>query len=183
MNYRHYQNGFTILELLIALGIVGILAAVAMPGFMETIGAAGVNGASKTLNNTLSLARSEAISRGQDVSICPANTTMDDCSVTSWSNGWIVFIDTNGDATGATGSIDLAGTTPDVIIQTFQPLNDVVVTSTLDLLQYNSRGYGLNGATVTLKICPEDNNASNARSIIVGLAGSARINEGGLTCP
>ena len=176
-------KGFTMLEMLIALAILGILTTLALPGFMETLGAGGVSGSTKSFSNALGLARSEAITRNTTINICPANAAMSDCAAAGWSTGWIVFQDNNGDATGATGSIDSGGTTPDVILQVFTPSSDTVVTGTGDLLGYGSRGFGDNATTQTFKFCPRNNDASRARSIEMLVTGSTRLVSTGLTCP
>jgi type IV fimbrial biogenesis protein FimT len=176
-------KGFTMLEMLIALAILGILATLALPGFMETLGAGGVSGSTRSFSNALALARSEAITRNTTINVCPANTTMSDCAASSWSNGWIVFEDNNEDATGATGSIDSGDTTADVILQVFMPSSDTVVTGSSDLLGYSSRGFGDSATTQTFKFCPRNNDSSRARSIEVLVTGSTRLVSTGLACP
>jgi type IV fimbrial biogenesis protein FimT len=169
----------TILELLITLAILGILAAVSLPSFMDTLGRMSSNSAARSLAATLSLARSEAVKSGFDVSICP---TLDgaDCEAASWNSGWIVFIDVNNDADGDAGSIDAT----DRVIRVFEPLAgmDVTVNPAVDLVEYDSKGYGKNASILTFTICPTDGNAENARQVEVGLSGRARIVEEGLGC-
>ena len=182
-----YIKGFTTLELLIVIAIMGILAAVAMPSFMDTIGGSSVNGAVKSFTASINAARSEAITRGTTIHMCPKNTASTDCAAASWSNGWIIFVDNNNDATGATGSIDITGgADDDVIIQVVEPVSDVVLTSTApatNLLRYDGRGFGQNTAVRNFKFCPEDNDASNALGIEINITGRARLVQGGLACP
>ena len=168
------------LELLIAIAIMGILAAVSLPSFMDTLGRWAANSATRSLAGSLNLARSEAIKQGVDVSICPTNSGTD-CVANSWSGGWIIFIDANGDADGAAGSID-AG---DTIIRVYEPLSNMTVATTpanTNLLEYDRKGFGTNAAAVTLKICPVDANVDNAREVIISLSGRARINEDVASC-
>lgn len=172
------QAGVTLLEMLIVVAMIAILVSVGLPGFMDTLGRMSTNAAARSLNSAFSLARSEAVKRRLDISIC-ASTSGTDCSAGSWSSGWIVFIDANEDANGDTGSVD-AG---DTVIQVFEPLGDMVTTATTDLLQYNSRGFGRNSSTETFKICPEDNNADNARAVEVMVSGRTRLVTSGLSCP
>ncbi|KQW36095.1 hypothetical protein ASC76_15320 [Rhizobacter sp. Root404] len=47
----------------------------------------------------LKFARSEAMKRGQPVSICPSTDGTTCLSDNSWQNGWIVFYDQNASAT------------------------------------------------------------------------------------
>lgn len=173
--HRGTQQGFTMLELLIAIAILGILAAVSLPSFMDTLGRWSANSATRSLASSLNLARSESIKQGLDVSICPTNTGTD-CVANAWNGGWIIFVDANGDADGAAGSID-AG---DTIIRVYEPLSNMSVTTTpanTNLLEYDRKGFGANAAAVTMLICPMDGNDDNARQLIISLSGRARINE------
>lgn len=172
------QAGFNLLELMIIIGILGILAGVSLPSFMDVIGRMSANSATRTLVNSLNLARSEAIKRGTTVTLC-ATTDGADCAAGSWNSGWMLFVDNNNDADGAVGSVDSG----DDVIQVFDPLADSNVTFTTNMFQYSGRGISLSGVSQTLKICPEDNNADNARSIILGVTGRPRVEENGLVCP
>ena len=101
-------GGQTLLELMVTLGIVGVLASVAVPSFSRLVldgrRAAVVN----DVVTALLLARTEAIKRRQPVIACgvrdangngvlePAERT---CVGPDWSRGWVVgaWRDANGD--------------------------------------------------------------------------------------
>ncbi len=173
------NKGYSLIELLVTVAILGILLAVSLPNFQDTIESNVTNSQAKLFMTTLNLARSEAIKRGTNVGICPSSDGAD-CDAASWSNGWIVFVDANGDADGDAGSID-AG---DTIIRVFDTLGaDSVLTGTTDFLEYNSLGFSATAGVQTMKLCPATNNAVNARSVEVGVSGRGRRIEGGLVCP
>src|SRR5687768_17503929 len=96
-----HSTGLTLLEMLVALAILGIMAAVGVPSLMDTVNRMAVTSAARTISSSLSLARSEAVKRGADVSICPSADGTD-CESDNWAGGWIVFVDANGDANGDT---------------------------------------------------------------------------------
>ncbi|MDE1947340.1 MAG: GspH/FimT family pseudopilin [Burkholderiales bacterium] len=74
------ERGFTAIELMVVLAIVAVLAGLAGPGLQQYLGNQRARNASYDLVDALSLARSEAITRGRDFSACQA--------AGGWANGW-----------------------------------------------------------------------------------------------
>ena len=91
--------GTTLLELLTTLTIVAVLATVAAPGFhtlqLDSRRTAVVNG----FLHALFLARSEAIKRGQIVSVCRSSdgSNCEPSTRQTGSVGWIVFVNRDRD--------------------------------------------------------------------------------------
>ncbi|HSB82367.1 MAG TPA: hypothetical protein VLM91_26630 [Candidatus Methylomirabilis sp.] len=61
---RNDPPGFSAVEMIITVGMLGALAAIAIPGILGGIERAGVDGASRLLADDIRLAQSHAISRG-----------------------------------------------------------------------------------------------------------------------
>ena len=78
---RKAARGFTLVELMIAVVIVGILASAALPAFTEFIARGQVRAAAESVLNGLQLARGEAVRRNERVTFNLGAGT----GATSWS--------------------------------------------------------------------------------------------------
>lgn len=65
--------GFTLLEFLVALGIVGILLVSGVPSFISIMSSNALASATNSLVSTYQYARSEAVKRAQPVQLNPAS--------------------------------------------------------------------------------------------------------------
>lgn len=80
MTYLSKQRGVNAVEMMTTLAIVGVLAAVAMPGMSSMVASQRVKAAATDLHSSLLLARSEAIKRNTEVELVP--------SPNGWAGGW-----------------------------------------------------------------------------------------------
>ena len=103
-----HSSGFTVIELMIAVLLLGVLITLAAPGFQSFIVSTRLTGQTNDLVATLSLARSEAAARGKTAQVCQAATATSCSSSTTdtgWANGYIVWADTNGNSAMASTEI------------------------------------------------------------------------------
>ena len=70
-------RGYSLIELLVTVGILCTLIAVLLPNFQDTIESNVTNSQVKLFITPLNLARSESIKRGTNVGICPSNDGID----------------------------------------------------------------------------------------------------------
>ena len=78
-----FQPGFTIIEILVVIVIMGLMLTIAAPSFVTFTSGQKVKTASFDVYAALVFARSEAIKRRQCVTVAPASTT-------DWAQGWTV---------------------------------------------------------------------------------------------
>ena len=81
---KHKSKGITLIELLVAVSILGIIAAIAVPSFSNMMKANRLTATSNELLSAISTARSEAIKQRKPVSLVPRGG--------SWIDGWDVVL-------------------------------------------------------------------------------------------
>lgn len=143
----HSSAGFTLVELIVVMAIIGILATIAIPSFRGFTDGSNVTAAVNDLVSAFNLARSEAVTRSTNVSVCKsANQTA--CVTTgNWDQGWIVFTDANADGT-------VNGT--DAVLRVYaKPSGNTTMTAAGNLVNrvtYASTGFfsGVFNGTVTV---------------------------------
>ena len=92
------HSGFTLIEAMVTISVLGILLSMAVPSFTSMIERNRVSTAASELMNALMLARSEAVTRSIGMTLCVSNdgatcnTTLQD-----YAKGWIIFTDCNQD--------------------------------------------------------------------------------------
>jgi|GEM_PF-454100 type IV fimbrial biogenesis protein FimT len=155
---KHRFSGHTMVELLATLSIIAILVALAAPSFITFLSKNRATSYSNELSSIFNLARSEAIKRGQIVSVCSSadvlastltcSTASNPQSATDWIDGWLVFLDQGTIGTYETG---------DTLLKVGEPssVNAVITTDSSDMFgNYVSfSGLGAPQGAGSLYIC------------------------------
>jgi type IV fimbrial biogenesis protein FimT len=95
------QTGMTMTEMLVVMGIIGILFTVAVPSYRYVTNSTRMSAEVNGLLGDLQFARSEALREGRTVTVCISSTGTSCSSSTTytWQSGWIVFSDIDNDGT------------------------------------------------------------------------------------
>ena len=164
------QRGFTLQELVVSLAIGSGVTTGATGAYVmvqETKLTAAVN----ELVTHLNLARSEAVTRGEEVVVCPsadAKTCADaGADNTWWTSGYLVYVDANDN-----GALDATDT---IVRVTSGTQRDLTVKSSRHRAKVTFQPTGLaGGSTITFAFC-DSRGASGARYVTVQNGGRARV--------
>jgi type IV fimbrial biogenesis protein FimT len=92
-------RGFTLMELMMTLAVVGVILAITAPNFRQFLLNSRMTGAANDLLGAVQLARSEAIKRQLPVALCASadpNAEPPECA--AQFGGWAVWVDADNDA-------------------------------------------------------------------------------------
>lgn len=177
------MTGITLIEVVVVTAIIAIMAAVAAPSMQAFIRGMQLRTATNDLSTGMAYARAEAIKRGWPVTVCkssnPNNSTPTCAAGATWQDGWIVFVDSNGD--GAVTTAATASFPADIVLRTHAAAASALTisggTNYADYVAYDSRGIssgsgGLSNGTFML--C----HGGESRSIVVNSTGRTSIQSG-----
>ena len=171
--------GFSLIELLIAVAIFGLLLGLGLPNYGQWIASRQLANHAEFLAETLNQTRSEAIMRGYRVNLCKSRDRRQCADDGGWEIGWIMFVDENHN-----GEID----DDEVVVHTDGPVGNGITVSANrpveDYVSYTSLGHArlLNGALQmgTFVVCKS---GQNAIRVILANGGRARIAQTTQRCP
>lgn len=176
-------RGFSLVESLCVVAVLGILAGVAVPSLQSMGGSMQVSGASNELLADLLLARSEAIKRKARVVVCKSGDGQACATSGTWQQGWIVFADLDGNGLRAA----------DEPLLQRQPGGPSALRISGNASMASYVAYVANGSTRltnggfqagTLTVCQASRQATPARQIVINATGRPRVQKAVVdSCP
>ncbi|MBT8089089.1 MAG: GspH/FimT family pseudopilin [Gammaproteobacteria bacterium] len=137
------QGGFTLYELMVTVAIVGVVLAFGVPNMRQFSQNSKMTSTANDLHAAFHLARSESSRAKTNITLCASANSMTadaDCGGT-WDQGYIVFVDTDGD-------IARAGDTETVIRAQPAIADGVVLKVANDARYFSFAATGLGRANV-----------------------------------
>lgn len=101
------ERGFSMIEVVITIAIMGILMAAAMPSVGDWLRNTKVRNAAESIQNGLQQARAEAVRRNRPISFNLVSSLSSSCTLSATSGSWVV----SGDANPASHCADAVSTT------------------------------------------------------------------------
>ncbi|GAA3941819.1 GspH/FimT family pseudopilin [Litoribacillus peritrichatus] len=161
------QTGFSLIELMVTLGVLGALLVAAFPGFNELITGQRLKTQTNDTLTAVLFAKSEAIKRRSSVTICAMKTNVENqcgASGTEWANGWIVFDDIDAD-----GIVDNG----EDILKFNGDYDRLTSKSTISAITLDEQGAA--NASVDIEFCFAEANGDKARNLAMAAIGSPVI--------
>lgn len=161
------QRGVTLMELMVAIAIVGITLSLALPSFNNSMQRNRIVSTANEMVGAMSLARAEAIRNNRTATLCASDDQVT-CSGT-WEDGWIALVDLDGD-----GAQDV------LRVGTVSEKDSVAAAA--QQIQFSARGLKISPAGATsIAIQPSDctTGLPHRRVISVTATGSASVSSHG----
>lgn len=159
-------------ELLVVVAVASVLMSLAVPSFRTFLTKRSVQAAVDAIALDLRFARSEAIKRTTRVSMCSSTNGTSCAAVASWKDGWIIFIDDDGD-----GSVDAS----DVVVRVqdaFPNLASINTSAATLAITYQPTGWA-RAAAQTFTFTPLGD--GDARLVCISNQGRAYVKAAGAT--
>ncbi|MEI7431393.1 MAG: GspH/FimT family pseudopilin [Betaproteobacteria bacterium] len=90
---RRSESGFSLIELLVAMAIMAILFALAIPAYKIWISNAKIRTTAESIQNGLQLARGEAVRRNSPIRFQLVDSTNVGCALSTTVSNWVVSYD------------------------------------------------------------------------------------------
>lgn len=169
----HGAGGFTFIELVITLVILGILTAMGVPAYTQFVRDSRRAGVLNEFSAALNLARSEAVKRGVPVAVC---RTADGANCGgNWSGGWLVFVNLDGDSPAV---VDVGET----VLRSYLVADPANPGYTLtpnnpftNFVAYQPNG-GTNNTAGRFTYC-DARDVRSARAVIINITGRPRLSQ------
>ena len=177
MSYQPYSKslGVTMVELMVAIAIVGILTAIALPNFASSLKSNRLANTGNEFIATVAFSRSEAMRNNRGAVFCASS---DDSSCGgNWEDGWIVWADANAD-----GIRQTSGVGEEPVLRRQGPLSKLVTTGGSTTIRFSPRG-GVIAGTGSIVLRSDDCTTGQPfqRQLDVLAGGMARIQK--QNCP
>jgi type IV fimbrial biogenesis protein FimT len=170
---RNAHSGFTLFELMVVVAVVLVIALLAVPSFARLVEATRIRTEATRLMSDIVLARSEAIKRNRQVSLCPARIDaagQRQCGGLL-AGGWVIFEDSDRD-----GILDAGENIIRIgrgMASSLGVSNRLATRDATAAISYRSDGSSRRN--LTLMVCSREQPALVSWSVVMNLVGRPRM--------
>lgn len=170
--HRLAQKGFTLIELMVTLAVLGVLGALAAPNFSSYLRNAQLTSTTNSFVATINAARTEGMKRNLHSYVTPSD------GLGNWTVGWRAFVDVDFSGNFSTGDI--------VVAEHGAPSDYIVIEGngtggeTASYILYDGSGFsksksgGFGASTLTFKRS-DSSELRNVRRIKIAATGRIRV--------
>jgi type IV fimbrial biogenesis protein FimT len=166
---RRPLAGVSLVELLSTTAIALTLTAFAVPSMRAFVSTQYTLAASQAIRSHLALARHTAVTSATDVVLCPSSDGLHCTGGFDWSDGWVVFLDADGDRQRGAAERRLA------VAERLSGGARLITSSGRRKVVYRSHG-GTGGSNVTFRICKAAQ-PERRRAVIVNITGRSKVSD------
>jgi type IV fimbrial biogenesis protein FimT len=161
------QRGFTLIEAILSLAVLGVVVGIAIPTVTGAVSAAHAGSAKSAMVETFGKALNHSTITGVEVVLCPTAGGDACANTTDWSGGWIAFADLDGNRSRGSGETLL------VRQAAFAHGVHLRSTSGRKRLVFQPQGGAAAGSNVTFTLC-DSRGAAKATTLVLANSGQFR---------
>ncbi|MGB0893850.1 MAG: GspH/FimT family pseudopilin [Parashewanella sp.] len=169
-------SGFTLVEVMVAVAISGILLSVGIPSLATLYQETRSQHSIKRINSIIAFARNQALSYHRSILVCPV--APHGCGV-NWKNGIQVIIPNN--AQTPQGGVDPLAGHQLKVYEAFDDSDFVVIPQTSLRLSKDGTITNIN-ADIVIRYCPGSKTSKESLGLRVRTAGTTRIIKTAINC-
>lgn len=165
--FMNKQSGMTLVELLVALAILGIVFAIAIPSFGSAMARVKLGEAESAIFTSISNAVNFSYIGGTRAVLCPSSNGFSCDNSYDWSKGWLVFEDANANRERDAEDKKLGG------FEQISPELHILTSEGRTRIAFQSGG-GNFGSNAHFKLC-DKRSPQRSRSLFLSNTGRIRV--------
>jgi type IV fimbrial biogenesis protein FimT len=159
-----YSRAFTLIELMVTITVLAVVIGLAAPSFSSMLRENRLAALSTEVQGALQLARSEAVKRHENITVCRSNAAQTACeNGTNWGAGWLITR-----MNGANVQV----------LKIWAPVQGTVVTGPNAGITFRSNGMSSSAAAQNWSVTDSSCSSNQKRTISVNITGSATLSKG-----